>query len=64
MGGLGTIGTSGVMVPAWDSSKESKSRNLFSITFALGTLVASCSSLTRATTGRGLGASSSVSSVQ
>lgn len=38
-GALGTIHTSGVVVPAWDSIKESKSSNLFSSTIALSASV-------------------------
>ena len=58
VGGLGTIGTSGAVVPAWDSSKESRSGNLLSITIPSGTLIAFWSSLTRATARCGLSPSS------
>ena len=64
VGGRGTIGTSRVTVQAWDSSRESKSSNLFSITIPSGTSIASWSSLTRAATGYGLSPSSSDSFVR
>ena len=63
MGGLGTTRILEVIVLAWDSNKESKSGNLFSITIASGTSVASWFSLTRAAARRELDASSSVSSL-
>lgn len=59
VGGLGIIGTSGAAVPVWDSSRESRSGNLFSITISLGTSIASRSLLTRAAVERGLIPSSS-----
>ena len=58
VGGLGTIGTSGAVVPTWGSSKESRSGNLVSITIPSGTLIAFWSSLTRATARCGLSPSS------
>lgn len=60
MGCLGTIGTLGVIVLAWDSNKETKFDSLFSITISSSSLVASWFSLTRAAARCELDASSSV----
>lgn len=60
MGDLGTTGILEVVVPAWDSNKESKSGNLFSITIASGTSVAYWFSLMRVGARRELDASSSI----
>ena len=61
VGGLGTIGNLGVVVPAWDSSKESRTSILFSSTNALGTSVVSWFSLTRVVVNLELDAMSLVS---
>ena len=46
--GLGITGTLGIVALAWDSSRESKSDSLFSITIPSNTLMSSWFSLTRA----------------